>query len=73
MLQINRSKIITNMCYTWRHDFGLTREDTDCPFDFHGLSSGMTVREREKLWHDMSKVFDNDIAPTFKQLNIEII
>lgn len=73
MLQINRSKFITNMCYTWRHDYGLTRDENDCPFDFQGLSSGMTTREKEQLWHNMAQVFDHDIAPVFKQLNVELV
>ena len=72
-LQINRDKIITNMCYTWRHDFGITREEHDCPFDFSGVSTGMTVREKEKLWHQMAQVFDNDIAPILNKLQIELI
>lgn len=72
-LQVNRAKIITNMCYTWRHDYGITKEETDCPFDFSGMSSGMTIREKEQLWHQMSQVFDTDIAPIFEKLKIEII
>lgn len=72
--QVNRNRIITNMCYTWRHDFGLLKDNTDCPFDFGQIvSSGMTKQEQETLWNNMAQVFDNDIAPVLKQNNIEII
>ena len=53
----NRNEIITNMCYTWRHDFGLDRQD-DNP-----LSSGMTKDERSMLYLRMQQVFNNCIEP----------
>jgi hypothetical protein len=54
-----REDIITSMCYTIRHDYGLGRPE-DSPFD---LPSGLTDREREALWNQMAQIFDNDIAP----------
>lgn len=54
---MNRNEIITNMCYTWRHDFGLDRQD-DNP-----LSSGMTKDERSMLYLKMQQVFNNCIEP----------
>ena len=65
-----REDIITSMCYTWRHDYGLVKE----PMSFDGntaneifaadlLSSGMRPNEREALWNAMAQIFDNDIAP----------
>jgi hypothetical protein len=54
-----REDIITAMCYTMRHDYGLGRP-TDSPFP---LSSGLTDRERKALWHQMAQIFDNNIAP----------
>jgi len=54
-----REQIITSMCYTMRHDFGLGRP-TDSPFPF---SSGLTDQERQDLWNQMAQIFDNDIAP----------
>ena len=55
-----REQIITDMCYTYRHDYGLTRCDTM----FIGLpSSGMTNLERESLWQKMAQIFDNNIMP----------
>ena len=54
-----REEIITAMCYTMRHDYGLGRL-TDSPFP---LDSGLTDRERLALWNQMAQIFDNDIAP----------
>jgi hypothetical protein len=57
-----REQIITAMCYTWRHDYGLTKQPGK-----EGLadviSSGMYPEEREALWNAMAQIFDNDIAP----------
>lgn len=58
-----RDEIVTAMCFTWRHDFGLDKHEDDV------LSSGMTDKARASLWRDMAQIFDNDIAPymEFKQ------
>jgi len=56
-----RDLIITNMCYTYRHDYGLEK-DIGNGF-ISELSAGMTQPEREALWNQMAQVFDNDIAP----------
>jgi hypothetical protein len=54
-----REEIITSMCYTMRHDYGLGRsKDSSFPLD-----SGLTDRERLALWNQMAQIFDNDIAP----------
>lgn len=52
-----RKEIITSMCYTWRHDFGLDKQD-DSP-----LTAGMTEEERQYLWDKMAQIYDNDILP----------
>jgi hypothetical protein len=59
-----REDIITSMCYTWRHDYGLVKETSTFPFE-----AGMTQGQREILWKQMAQIFDNDIAPymEFKQ------
>lgn len=54
---MDRENIITNMCYTYRHDYGIIKSE------FGGFSSGMTAEEREYLWNTMAQIFDNDIAP----------
>lgn len=56
-----REEIITSMCYTYRHDYGLTRSDDDAPW-----VAGMTEFERKGLWQTMAQIFDNDIAPYMK-------
>jgi hypothetical protein len=56
-----RKEIITSMCYTWRHDFGLNKSIGTGFADI--ISAGMSDEERESLWHKMAQVFDNDIAP----------
>ena len=55
-----REEIINNMCLTFRHDYGLVISEDD---RMYTLMSGMTEREREALYRDMSQIFDNDIAP----------
>jgi hypothetical protein len=60
-----REQIITSMCYTIRHDYGLDR-----PVDsIFPLESGLTDRERLALWNQMAQIFDNNITPymEFKQ------
>jgi hypothetical protein len=63
-------EIITSMCYTMRHDYGIVKE----PMEYTGdnartifandyFNSGMYPEERELLWNQMAQLFDNDIAP----------
>lgn len=57
-----REQIITDMCYTMRHDFGLPKEKDPGGYSFPYLE-GMTDEERAALRRDMSQLFDNCIAP----------
>lgn len=57
-----REQIITSMCYTWRHDYGLTKHADPGGYDFPG-TAGMTETEQKFLWSQMAQIFDNDIAP----------
>ncbi len=50
-----REEIITSMCYTYRHDYGLTRSRDDI--------NGINDSERQYIHDRMSQIFDNDIAP----------
>ena len=59
-----RKGIITSMCYTYRHDYGLEK-DIGNGF-ISELSAGMTKEEREALWRQMAQIFDNDIAPVME-------
>ena len=58
-----REDIITSMCYTWRHDYGLNKDWPDESPYAAIPAAGMTQKEREYLWNQMSQLFDNDIAP----------
>jgi hypothetical protein len=63
---MTREEIITRMCYTYRHDYGLLVSDYDkleMP-----LIAGVTKQEQQNIWNTMAQIFDNDIAPnmTFK-------
>lgn len=53
-----KEEIITSMCYTYRHDYGLTRGDTDPSW-----VAGMTDEERKGLYRTMEQIFNNSIAP----------
>ena len=55
-----REQIITSMCYTYRHDYGLTISEDD---KMYTLNSGVTELERKAIWNNMAQIFDNDIAP----------
>ncbi len=55
-----REEIITSMCYTFRHDYGLDKSLGTGFADI--ISSGMTDEERQILWRQMAQIFDNDIA-----------
>ena len=53
-------QIITGMCYTFRHDYGLLNEDEDSR-----ISSGMTRVEQEVLFSKMSQVFKHDVKDVY--------
>lgn len=55
-----REQIINSMCYTYRHDYGLTITEDD---KMYTLNSGVTETERKAIWNTMAQIFDNDIAP----------
>ena len=58
---MNREKVIANMCYTWRHDYGINKPSGE---GFaNSISAGMTADEREYLWKSMAQIFDNCVAP----------
>jgi hypothetical protein len=62
-----RNDIITDMCYTWRHDYGLTKQEHDGPGG--SIESGLTDTERKILWNQMAQVFDHCIAPHMELKN----
>jgi hypothetical protein len=56
-----RDEIITSMCYTYRHDYGLEKTVGTGFADM--ISSGTTEQERRWIWAVMAQIFDNDILP----------
>jgi hypothetical protein len=59
-----RDEIITSMCLTWRHDYGLERREHDGPGGL--ITMGLTDQQRQSLWNQMAQIFDNDIAPNME-------
>lgn len=57
-----KDQIISDMCHTLRHDFGLPKEKDPGGYSFPYLE-GMTEDEQKQLWHDMEKIYRNVIAP----------
>jgi hypothetical protein len=57
----NRLQIITSMCYTFRHDYGLRKGRSEPHNGW--LGAGMSDDEAKALWNQMAQLFDNDIAP----------
>jgi hypothetical protein len=55
---MSREQIITDMCITYRHDYGLDKLATDPPW-----TAGMTTEERQGLYNTMAQIYDNNIAP----------
>ena len=55
---MTREQIITDMCITYRHDYGFDRNPEDPPW-----VAGMTPDERKGLWETMAQIYDNNIAP----------
>jgi hypothetical protein len=53
-----REEIITDMCYTYRHDYGLDKDPNDPSWLL-----GMTPNERKGLWDTMAQIYDNNIQP----------
>jgi len=70
-----REQIISDMCYTTRHDYGIIKpgpqhNEAEGIFDITDvLDSGITESDRKFLWNEMAQLFDNCIAPhmDFKQ------
>jgi len=52
-----RESVITSMCYTMRHDYGLWKNPDEDYF-----VAGMSHSDREALWNQMAQVYDNCIA-----------
>ena len=60
---MNKNEIITDMCMTYRHDYGLTKRPEDPPW-----VAGMTDEERLGLYKTMEQLYEHHIAPMQEQL-----
>ena len=56
-----REYVISQMCFTYRHDFGLDKDPDDT-----GFSSGVAPEERKALWEQMAQIFDNAVIPNME-------
>jgi hypothetical protein len=59
----DKNQIITDMCYTYRHDYGLRKD----PNEPHGLA-GMTDQDAKMLYKTMEQIYTNNIKPHLKEL-----
>jgi hypothetical protein len=54
----SREEVITDMCYTYRNDYGLDKDPKGPPW-----IKGMTEAERKGLYNTMANIYDNNIKP----------
>ena len=58
----SKEEIIIDMCYTYRHDFGLNKDPSDPSW-----VSGMTQAERDGLYKTMEQLYEHHILPLVNQ------
>ena len=56
-----REEIIHGMCLTYRHDYGITKEDNTEDI----FSSGMTKAQQLMLYSSMSQIFDHNVEELY--------
>lgn len=61
----DRHKIVTSMCYTTRHDYGLEQTDDA---GFAVSPSGMNRQQQEALYRNMDQLYDHHINPLMRVL-----
>ena len=66
--QARRTRIITDMCMTFRDDYLVEISEDDAMYT---LSSGMTRTQREGLFNQMAQIYDNVITPLLGQTRQE--
>jgi len=57
-----KEQIITDMCYSYRHDYGLRKEEGEPPW-----TSGMTEKDAKMLYKTMEQIYNNNIEPLLEQ------
>lgn len=60
---MKREEIIYNMCMTYRHDYGLRKEEGEPSW-----TAGMTEQDAKMLYKTMEQIYTNDIEPMIKEL-----
>lgn len=63
----SKQEIITDMCYTSRHDYGLSKEIND-PF-LGSITAGMTEMEKLSLYKQMEQLYTHHIQPLVDEIN----
>lgn len=63
----DRRRIVTSMCYTTRHDYGLERLG---PRESNGVVDpvGMNRQQQEALYKQMDQLYDHHIHPLMRML-----
>ena len=61
---MTKEEIIYNMCMTYRHDYGLRKEQGDPSW-----TAGMTEQDAIMLYKTMEQIYNNDIEPLLKEFN----
>jgi hypothetical protein len=61
---MDREQLITDMCLTFRHDYGLRISEDE---RMYSLNSGMTELERQGLFSTMSQVFEHHFATPLEE------
>lgn len=65
----NKEKLITDICVTLRHDYGLDKPQ-HAEHNRRCLTSGMTQAERMVLRMEAGQIVDNVIVPYLQQLEV---
>jgi hypothetical protein len=63
-LQKTKEQIIYDMCMTYRHDYGLHKEDL--PEGYPNWGCGTTEMERKIIYNQMSSLYEHYVAPSLK-------
>ena len=58
----SKEEIITDMCYTYRHDYGLDKDPSSPSW-----CAGLTSEERRGLYNTMVQIYENNIEPLLNQ------
>lgn len=59
-----KEQIIHEMCLSYRHDFGLHKEDSD-----PNWTAGMTSSDANMLYKTMEHIYESNIEPLLQEFN----